>query len=128
MSYKRIAAMDISPRRIGIAFSDSYGIMVSKTFLIIPGKQIRQELQIIYEKYKPIVTYVGLPVNLDGSTSTQTRFVKTFIHNMRDIIGKYEFEDERYSTRIVEQMYSGTNLSTDEMVAVYLLSHKLLSV
>lgn len=117
----RIAAMDISKKRIGIAFSDEDCTFVSKSFLLTSN--FIEQIKELFEEYQPSITYIGMPKNLDGSNSHQTIFVKTFCHNIRNIIGKFEYKDERFSTKLAEQIM--TPKSVDEMVAINILNNAI---
>lgn len=122
MVNKKIIALDISPRRIGVAISDFYGIFVARSFLITDD--FIENLQDIYDEYKPIETYIGLPRNLDGSFSQQTRFVKAFVHNNRLMFKPYFFKDERFTTQLAKMLNNGKK-SDDEVVAEILLRYQL---
>lgn len=122
MLNKRIIALDISPRRIGVALSDFYGIFVARSFLIT--NDFVENLKDIYDEYKPTSTYIGLPRNLDGSFSQQTRFVKSFVHNNRSMFQPYFFKEERFTTKLAKIMNNG-NKSDDEVVAEILLRYQL---
>ena len=122
MVNKRIIALDVSKNRIGVAISDFYGIFVAKSFLI--SDYFIENLKDIYDEYKPVATYIGLPRNLNGSISDQTRFVKAFAHNNRDLLKPYFFKDERFTTKLA-QMMNYTGKSNDEIAAEILLRYQL---
>lgn len=124
MESKRIAAMDISLRRIGIAFSDINGIFIHKTFLITSKMNIKYRIKELYAKYQPILTYIGLPTSLN-TPSKQTAFVKTFTHSIRNIIGKFEYEDEYATTKIANEFFNTQKTSSDECAAEIILARKL---
>lgn len=119
----RIGALDISKNRIGIAFSDPTKIFVSFTKILhIKGnKKWKEELKEIFKNHNPAITYVGLPYKLDHNASDTTNYVKIFTHGIRNIIGKYEFVDERFSTNIA-LMYGN---QTDDIVARMLVYYRL---
>lgn len=121
----RIAAIDISPNRIGISFSDEACTFASESFLLIKKHNFARDLAALYSQYKPSITYIGLPVNFDGSTSKQTQFVKTFVHGMRHIIGKFIYKDERFTTQKAQQSDPPSKKSIDEIVAINLLNEEL---
>jgi putative Holliday junction resolvase len=123
MNNKRICAIDISPNRIGLALSDITGTFVSKSFLIT--ESFTEHLQQIYQEYSPIHTYIGLPINLDGSISEQTRYVKHFVHNNRQILNPFTYKDERYTTKLAKIKFPDSKKSTDELVAEILLSYEI---
>jgi RNase H-fold protein (predicted Holliday junction resolvase) len=121
----RIAGMDVSPNRIGIAFSDEACTFASESFLLTKKHNFVRDLAILYAEYTPSVTYIGLPVNFDGSTSEQTRFVKTFVHSVRHIIGKFIYKDERFTTKKAKELNPPSKKSIDEIVAINLLTEEL---
>jgi putative transcription antitermination factor YqgF len=119
---KRIIALDVSKNRVGVAISDFHGIFVARSFLIT--NYFIENIKDIYNEYNPIETYIGLPRNLDGSISDQTRFVKEFAHNNRDLFKPYFFKDERFTTKLAKMMnYVGK--SDDEVAAEILLRYQL---
>ena len=93
----RIAGLDVSKNRIGLAFSDSDCLFIAyETTIIIKGNKLfKQQLEKLFKEYKPEKTYVGLPFNDRGNSA---KFIKFFMQSMRHIIPNFSFIDEDFST------------------------------
>jgi RNase H-fold protein (predicted Holliday junction resolvase) len=117
----RIAGLDVSKNRIGLAFSDEESLFVAHSFLIT--KNQRENLQKYYDKYKPELTIVGLT-----PFGKNRNYIKSFCHNMRNIIQPFEFVDELNSSILAER-FGFTEKSThlqinkDEFAARLLVFH-----
>lgn len=92
----RFAGLDLSKRAVGFAITDEDGKFISFDCVIKPK---REEIINIFSYYKPIHTFIGLPLFMNNSTNN-INFIKSFSHNMRDIIGKFTFIDETLSTNL----------------------------
>jgi RNase H-fold protein (predicted Holliday junction resolvase) len=129
----RIAALDISKNRVGIAISDEDRLFISyeNTLKTKNKKFFKQQLEEIYKNYIPVITYIGLPVFLHNSKSETYNFVKSFSHEIRFIIGKFEFIDESFSTIYVENLIENNFIhnfhSVDSAVAKNIIINKLKS-
>ena len=103
----RIMALDIGDKRIGAAFSDPFGIFVSKTELILREKNNdKKALDIIEEyckTYNVLKIVVGVPYNMDGTFGFQAKKNIEFIEPLK---GKYEiiYQDERLTSCEAEEM------------------------
>lgn len=102
----RIMALDIGDKRIGAAFSDPFGIFVSKTELILREKNNDKKALDIIEEY--CKTYnvqkivVGVPYNMDGTFGFQAQKNLEFIAPLKE---KYEliYRDERLTSFDAEE-------------------------
>jgi RNase H-fold protein (predicted Holliday junction resolvase) len=95
----RLAALDVSKNRIGIAISDDEMLFVSLEDVLFPKKkEFMDNFKKIFSQYKPDYTFVGL------SFSKNDVFIKTFTHGIRYIIGKFLFIDESFSTLAAEKL------------------------
>jgi RNase H-fold protein (predicted Holliday junction resolvase) len=126
----RIAGLDISKNTVGIAFSDEDLIFVAfeTTLKTKNYNYFRKKLKEVFSSYKPEITYVGLPKLNDQVTQT-TILVKTFMHNIRDIVGKFEFVDESFSTvhakHLIEENQVKIFHSVDSLVAKMIVLQKI---
>ncbi len=97
----RSLGLDIGDKRIGVALSDSGGILASP-FSIIDRKDERQDIEAIINiinqhQVKQIV--VGLPRSMDGSVGKQAEKVNTFVQRLCSHTEvPVEFRDERLTT------------------------------
>jgi putative Holliday junction resolvase len=108
----RIISLDVGTKRIGVAIcDDSQTISTPKTII---NRQSNQKdfaviLQILQDT-NAIAIVIGLPINLDESTSAMSEFVKRFAQNLEQFLHdnfenstiKNEIDillfDERYSS------------------------------
>lgn len=124
--------MDLSPRNCGIAFSDEDGDFLASSFLITRDKKynskqgqrkMQQKIVELLNHYKPVISFIGLPLTRNLQEQKNSFFVRHFCHCIRDSLGSYYFLDERYSTNWAEASinfcYKKTTI--DELVASYLL-------
>jgi len=93
--------LDVGDKRIGVALSDSEGILASP-FTIIERKEESADIEAIINiinqhQAKQIV--VGLPRSMDGSVGKQAEKVNTFVRRLRSHTEvPVEFRDERLTT------------------------------
>lgn len=99
----RILAIDLGSKRIGLAISDETKT-IAQTF---PGIVVKSQKQ-TYESLKKIVQeqqvdkiLVGLPLNLQGKDSHQTKQTRAFAELLTQFLKNIPIEliDERFSTR-----------------------------
>lgn len=97
----RLFALDVAPNSIGLAVSNEDQEFVTfSTSLQYKKKTFRKDLQAMYIKYNPELTYIGLPYNI---MSDQYKFIKRFSHNFRDVLGKFQFVDESGTTILAKE-------------------------
>ena len=127
---ERIAGLDISKNKVGVAFSDIDGIFISfeTTLKTSNYSFFRTQLQKLFQEYSPTITYIGLPLQ-NNLCSTSANFIKTFAHGIRDIIGKFEFIDESLTTFYAKAMVQDGSIksfdSIDSIVARMLVLYKI---
>ena len=103
----RCLGLDIGDRRIGVALSDSEGILASP-FTIIERTDDIQALEAVTD----IITreqagrvIVGLPRSLDGSLGGQAEKVKEFAEKLsRQLEIPLEYRDERLTTVMAQRL------------------------
>lgn len=139
---KRILALDIGTKTIGIAATDPLGITVQPlTTLRYKGDRERQKLfqklKDILEDLAPQKIVVGLPVRADESEGSQAKWVKEFVRGFQNHLKrehadseKYDwiFWDERFTTDEAEKFLIAQDVSRkkrkeviDKMAAVFIL-------
>jgi putative Holliday junction resolvase len=103
----RSLGLDIGDRRIGVALSDSEGILASP-FTIIERTDDSQALAAITDivsKQGVGRVIVGLPRSLDGSLSEQAEKVREFARKLADNIKvPLEYRDERLTTVMAQRL------------------------
>ncbi len=100
----RIMALDIGDKRIGVAFSDPFGLFVSKTALVLrkDNASALKEIENYCIEYNVQKILVGVPYNMDGSFGFQAKKNLDFIEPLK---GKYEiiYRDERLTSFEAEE-------------------------
>ena len=98
---KRILALDIGDRRIGVAMSDTLGILATP-LTIIDRKKDEQDVASIIDlvkKHDAGRIVVGLPRSLSGGIGPQAEKVQSFIEKLKQQTDvPVDFRDERFTT------------------------------
>ena len=102
MIAKRVLALDIGDKRIGVAVSDPFNeyAMPCETYFRTKNFEVdvAAVAKIAYEKGVGVIV-CGLPVNFDGTDSIQTEKTQRFIDALRAKTNlPVEIEDERFTT------------------------------
>jgi len=129
---KRVLALDVGDKRIGIAVSDPLGITAQG--LETYTRTGDEEKDVAYirnmaERYKPVRLLFGLPRNMDGSYGFQSEKVRAFAEAiLKDWECEHAFFDERLTTVQVERMLYEEKLNwkerrkvVDKLAAVVIL-------
>ena len=144
---KRIIALDVGEKTIGIALSDELRIIAQglMTYERIGIKKDTAKILELFKEYDCDTVVLGLPINLDGSDSIQTEKVREFRTKLENKFRStggglekavFDWQDERFTTVIAEDVLIAADLSRekrkkviDKQAAVvilqsYLDSHK----
>jgi len=122
----RYLGIDYGEKRIGIAVSDPYGrIAFPKKVIFNRGNQmVTAQLKLLLEEENISEIIVGLPLNLDGSESEESRKVRAFVEELKkDIHLPIRFENEMLTTHLVEQYGVKREHSNEAAAAVILQSY-----
>ncbi len=102
---KRIIALDIGTKRIGVAASDAFWMGATPVKLILrkDDKKALDEICSICEEYNSDTILIGIPYNMDGSLGFQAKNCLDFIKPLRK---KYVIleQDERLSSSQAEEI------------------------
>lgn len=104
MMNKRIVALDVGDRRIGIAVSDPLGITAQpiETYTRVGyGPDVRRILEIC-KQYDTDQILCGLPKNMDGTQGFQVDKVREFAAKLEEQGLKVTYYDERMTTMLAE--------------------------
>ncbi len=99
-------AIDLGDARSGIAVSES-GIIATglETYKRINEEKDLQYIADLVKYYKIDVVVFGLPLNMDGSEGERVEKTKAFAEKLQPLIqAKIEYEDERLTTVVAEEM------------------------
>src|SRR5579871_3149932 len=103
----RTLALDVGDRRIGIAVTDSLGLIAQPLFTLhrSAGKKIaREDLKAVarfVRQHQVQVVIVGLPLNANGTKGPQAEKASAFAAALQEHLGEaahVALVDERYTT------------------------------
>ncbi|MEN1759265.1 Holliday junction resolvase RuvX [Anoxynatronum sibiricum] len=104
--FKRILALDVGDKTIGMAVSDPLGWTAQGLHTIrreTPEADI-QAMKIVIKQYEVTHLVVGLPKNMNGTIGPQAEKVRHFIEQLRPEISCEITEwDERLTTKMAER-------------------------
>jgi len=106
--------LDIGDKRIGIAISDSSNL-IAQSKEVLKRTDHRKDLKVIKEyiqKYEIDEIIVGLPINMDGSFSAQTKKTEQYINFLKNNLDiEVKTWDERLTSREAEKILIKADLS-----------------
>ena len=128
MQNQRIIGLDVGDKAVGVALSDASGT-IATPLAVLERKHFMRDIKKIITDNKIASIVVGLPIGMDGSKGPRYQSVKAFAKNMqKEIDLPVDFQDERYSSRVVENMMLEADLSrkrrnelSDKLAAAYIL-------
>ena len=131
---KKIMALDVGTKTIGVALSDRSHLIATPYKLIARGKWAAdvEQLRTIIATEQIGTIILGLPKNMDGSEGPKCQSVRQFARNLSIAPGLAEipihFWDERLSTAAVERDMIGRDITrakraetVDMAAAAYIL-------
>jgi putative Holliday junction resolvase len=135
---KRVLALDVGDRRIGIAVSDPLGISAQGLETYQRSGDESKDAQYIRDlakKYAPVRLLFGMPRNMDGSYGFQSEKVKAFAAAVLEgYAGEHAFYDERLTTVAAERALGEAAMGwrerrkvVDKVAAVMILQSYLAS-
>lgn len=104
---RRVLALDVGERRIGVAMSDSTGTLAAP-FMTINGRvrerAIAQIVALVHEHGVDDVV-VGWPLNMNGDAGPQAMQVRAFADQLEAALGRQvALFDERLTSVVAEQI------------------------
>jgi len=127
---KRVLALDVGTKRVGVAYSDPLGISTNPLPYIKNDDNVFKNIKKIVEDYEIETVVIGLPLTLKGEEGTQAKLTREFAEKLKSYLPddiKIEFIDERYTTALVEKYLKETGKRSkrkekiDSLSAVYIL-------
>lgn len=95
----RYLAIDYGNKRSGLAICDQAETLASPLAVITGQKQLIKKIEEVIEKENVGAIVIGLPLNMDGTQSTQTKLVLKFVKNLKDHLNiPVHLHDERLSS------------------------------
>ena len=109
---KRIVALDVGDRRIGIAVSDPLGITAQpiETYTRIGYGPDVKHIAAICAQYETDQILCGLPRNMDGTQGFQVEKVREFAAKLEEQGFVIDFYDERMTTMLAENALLEANM------------------
>jgi len=130
---KRIVALDIGTKRIGVATCDALWISANplKTINRNNDKVALDEIKKICQEYATDTILIGVPYNMDGTLGFQAKNCLKFIEPLRKDYVILE-QDERLSSSTAEDIlknqgkkYTKNKAMVDSMAAAVILNEYL---
>ncbi|NCB30401.1 MAG: Holliday junction resolvase RuvX [Clostridia bacterium] len=129
---RRVLALDVGDKRIGIAVSDPLGLTAQGLETYVRTGDDAEDaayLRRLAEKYAPVRLLFGLPRNMDGSYGFQSEKVRAFADLvLQGFTGEHDFYDERLTTVAAERALCEAELTwqqrrkvVDKVAAVVIL-------
>ncbi len=126
---KRVLALDVGNKRIGVAYSDPLGISANPLPYIPNDEKVFEKIKDLIDEYNIGKVVIGLPLTLKGEEGEQAKITREFAENLKEHIPDIdiEFVDERFTTSLAEQHLRETTKKSkrkkklDSVAAVYIL-------
>jgi putative Holliday junction resolvase len=132
---RRVLALDVGDRRIGVAVSDELGLTAQGVTTIHRRSWAADldDIARLVETWRAETIVVGLPLTLEGAIGPRAQTVQAFIKRLGSAVGVPILTwDERFSTVTAERVLIDANLSRakrrsviDKTAAVVILQHFL---
>lgn len=119
-SNRRVLALDVGERRIGVAMSDAEGRIASPLTTLQARPRARSIAQItaLVQQHAVDEIVVGLPLTMRGEIGPQAQVVKSFVAELEAALGRSVcLFDERLTTFVAEQMLRDMGLKPEKRKA-----------
>lgn len=123
-----ILALDIGESRVGVAIANEVAKLPSPHTTLSNTPAIWEEIQELITEHSVGTVVVGLPRNLSGEDTAQTRYVRDFAAKITGV--QVAFQDEALTSRKAEQELSRRGKpfakgDIDALAATYILEDYL---
>lgn len=133
--HRRILALDLGKKRIGMALSDELGITAQG----LPTLERRNKrldfaaLRAVVHENNVRQIVLGLPLRMSGEEGSQADWVRSFAEDLKDHVDvPIDLRDERWTSKQAERVLMGSGIrkqdrkpAIDRMAAVILLQDYL---
>jgi len=100
---EKIVAIDVGLKRIGVAFTPNASVVVPLSAIIRKNRnQAARDVSNLLKEYKADILVVGIPF----TNEEMQKRIKHFV-SLLDFDGKIEFQDESFTSAIVEKEIKG---------------------
>ena len=96
----RCIGIDLGSKRVGLALSDKMNMIASpyRTLIVKNEQDLLDQLRLIIAEFKVKTIVLGLPLNMSGEDSAQTKKVREFKSVLSTFNLPVKLEDERLSS------------------------------
>jgi|TARA_B110000914_G_scaffold96039_1_gene84375 putative Holliday junction resolvase len=110
----RCIGIDLGTKRVGIALSDSINMIASpfKTLTFVDNNDLVEKLNIIITDNNVRTIILGLPLNMSGEDTEQTKKVRSFKDTLSKLDLPIMYEDERLSSVSAKKSLVMQNVKT----------------
>ena len=110
----RVLGIDFGEKRVGLALSDRLKLIASpyKTLHYISENDLISEIKKIVVKKEIEIFVIGLPLNMKGGDTAQTKKVRNFKKLLSMLNLPIVYEDERFSSIIAKNSLVLQNVKT----------------
>lgn len=103
-------ALDVGDKRIGVALANSIAKIASPLTVIANNQQAFTKINEIIREHLVTELIVGLPRNMSGEETEQTKKVRDFVNNLKKHIDiPLSFQDESLTTVEAEKRLLASN-------------------
>ena len=112
----RYLAIDHGTKRTGLAICDSDETIASPLTVIQGKKELLKKIAEVVETENVEAVVLGLPLNMDGSESSQTKLVLKFAEQLKDHLHiPVHLQDERLSSFSAEEKLASAKFTKEKM-------------
>ena len=130
----RCIGIDLGSKKVGLALSDKTNMIASpyRTLIVKNEQDLLDQLRLIIVDFKVTTIVLGLPLNMNGEDSAQTKKVREFKSVLSTFNLPVKLEDERLSSvsakrsLVMQDIKTGHNKSEiDKRAAAIILQQFL---
>ena len=112
----RYLAIDYGSKRTGLALCDANETISTPLTTIHGQPQLIEKIAELIEAENVEAVVLGLPLNMDGSESAQTKVIRKFAERLKDCLKvPVHLQDERLSSFGAEQKLAPANFTKGKM-------------
>ena len=110
----RCIGIDLGSKKVGLALSDKTNMIASpyRTLIVNSEQDLLDQLRLIILDFKVKTIVLGLPLNMNGEDSAQTKKVREFKSALSIFNLPVELEDERLSSVSAKRSLVMQNIKT----------------
>ncbi|MCA9346960.1 Holliday junction resolvase RuvX [Candidatus Saccharibacteria bacterium] len=122
VEFKNALGLDIGAARIGVARVNSIAKLPQALKILDNDENFLNNLVKLVEEFQIDLVVVGLPRNMNGEETEQSKVIVRFCDEKITPLGiKYIFQDETLSTNEAEARNSNKSRHVDDLAAVVIL-------